>query len=107
MLHRSPETYVAAISPPPRGDLARTVVLTPTEARVLALLATYRTLAAIGDELGIRRSTAKTHVQNIYRKLGAKTRAQAVERAESAGLIRDSRLGAMTAEAFDESRASR
>ena len=58
----------------------------------MELLATYRTLAAIGDVLGIRRSTAKTHVQNIYRKLGANTRAQAVERAQSAGLIRDSRL---------------
>ena len=42
--------------------------------------------------LGLRSSTAKTHVQNIYRKLGANTRAQAVERAESAGSIRDSRL---------------
>ena len=55
----------------------------------MALLATYRTLAAIADELGIRRSTAKTHVQHIYKKLGANTRAQAVEKADSAGLLRE------------------
>jgi DNA-binding CsgD family transcriptional regulator len=33
----------------------RKVHLTPAETRVLTLLATYRTLAAIGDELGIGR----------------------------------------------------
>jgi len=54
---------------------------------VLAQLATYRTLAAIGDELGIGRPTVKTHVQHIYKKLGVNTRAGAVERAESAGWI--------------------
>jgi len=53
----------------------------------LALLATYRTLAAIGEELGIGRPTVKTHVQHIYKKLGANTRAEAVERAESAGWL--------------------
>jgi LuxR family maltose regulon positive regulatory protein len=55
--------------------------------RVLALLPTYRTLAAIGTELGIGRRTVETHVGNIYRKLGATNRAEAVELAESAGLL--------------------
>ena len=64
-----------------------TVCLTPAEARVLALLPTYRTLAAIGDELGIARPTVKTHVQKIYKKLGVNTRAEAVQRAESAGWL--------------------
>lgn len=63
------------------------VSLTPAETRVLALLATYRTLAAIGDELGIGRPTVKTHVQHIYTKLGVGTRAEAVERAELVGLL--------------------
>jgi len=53
----------------------------------LTLLSTYRTLAAIGDELGIGRPTVKTHVQHIYKKLGANTRAGAVKRAESLGWI--------------------
>jgi DNA-binding CsgD family transcriptional regulator len=67
----------------PRG----TVSLTPAETRVLHLLPTYRTLAAIGTQLGIGRPTVKTHVENIYKKLGAATRAEAVMRAESAGLL--------------------
>jgi LuxR family transcriptional regulator, maltose regulon positive regulatory protein len=64
-----------------------TVSLTPAETRVLALLATYRTLAAIGTQLGIGRPTVKTHVANIYKKLGATRRADAVQLAESAGLL--------------------
>ncbi len=62
-----------------------TVSLTPAETRVLTLLATYRTLAAIGQELDIGRPTVKTHVP-LY-KLRANTRAGAVKRAERAGWI--------------------
>ena len=47
----------------------------------------YRTLAAIGTQLGIGRPTVKTHVENIYKKLGASTRAEAVELAETGGLL--------------------
>ncbi|HUO71736.1 MAG TPA: helix-turn-helix transcriptional regulator [Solirubrobacteraceae bacterium] len=63
------------------------VSLTSAEARVLSLLPTYRTLAAIGTELGIGRPTVKTHVENIYKKLGATNRAEAVQLAESANLL--------------------
>ncbi|HTP23523.1 MAG TPA: helix-turn-helix transcriptional regulator [Solirubrobacteraceae bacterium] len=71
------------------------VSLTPAESRVLSLLPTYRTLFAIGAELGIGRPTVKTHVENIYKKLGATNRAEAVKLAESAGLLAPSvtRLG--------------
>ena len=65
----------------------KTASLTPAETRVLALLPTYRTLAAIGTQLGVGRPTVKTHVENIYKKLGATTRAEAVTRAERAGLL--------------------
>jgi DNA-binding CsgD family transcriptional regulator len=67
------------------------VRLTPTEARVLALLPTYRTLAAIGTELGVGRPTVKTHVENIYKKLGATKRAEAILLAEDAGLLHGER----------------
>jgi LuxR family transcriptional regulator, maltose regulon positive regulatory protein len=63
------------------------VYLTPAEVRVLSLLPTYRTLAAIGSQLGIGRPTVKTHVESIYRKLGATNRAEAVNLAETAGLL--------------------
>lgn len=75
----------------PRASRSRAsrpaVHLTPTEAAVLTLLETHRTLAAIGDRLGISRPTVKTHVQHIYEKLGATNRAEAVDLAESAGLL--------------------
>ena len=67
------------------------VHLTPTETAVLALLPTHLTLAAIGDRLGIGRPTVKTHIQHIYRKLGATNRAEAVQSAESADLLPGSR----------------
>ena len=69
------------------------VHLTPTETAVLNLLPTHQTLARIGDHLGISRPTVKTHVQHIYKKLGATNRAEAVESAESAGLLPTSRKG--------------
>jgi DNA-binding CsgD family transcriptional regulator len=64
-----------------------TASLTPAETRVLALLPTYRTLAAIGTELGIGRPTVKTHVENIYKKLGATSRGEAVTLADRVGLL--------------------
>jgi LuxR family maltose regulon positive regulatory protein len=64
-----------------------TLSLTPAETRVLALLASYRTLAAIGTQLGIGRPTVKTHVENIYKKLGVTKRAEAVTLAEGTGLL--------------------
>ena len=64
-----------------------TVSLTPAETRILYLLPTYRTLAAIGSQLGIGRPTVKTHTEHIYKKLGASNRADAVTRAEHEGLL--------------------
>lgn len=61
---------------------------TPAEKRILPLLATYMTLGGIADLLGVRRSTVKTHVVGIYKKLGATNRTQAVERAEQRGLLK-------------------
>ncbi len=69
------------------NEARKALSLTPAQTRVLALLPTYRTLAAVGSELGIGRPTVKTHVENIYKKLGATNRAEAMELAESAGLL--------------------
>jgi DNA-binding CsgD family transcriptional regulator len=63
------------------------VRLTPAETNVLALLPTHLSLDSIGERLGCRRSTVKTHVAHVYEKLGANTRGQAVERAREAGLL--------------------
>lgn len=43
--------------------------LTPRESEVLVLLAYGRTLAIIARDLQIAKGTARTHIENIYRKL--------------------------------------
>ena len=90
--NRPPATYrdstiTSQPKPPNKNKSPKTVSLTPAETRVLTLLTTYQTLAGIGSQLGIARPTVKTHVQNIYKKLGATKRAEAVNLAESAGLL--------------------
>ena len=92
--NRPPATYrdstiTSQPKPPNKNKSRKTVSLTPAETRVLTLLTTYQTLAGIGSQLGIARPTVKTHVQNIYKKLGATKRAEAVKLAESAGLLPD------------------
>ena len=60
---------------------------TAAELLVLRLLPTDLTLRQIGDELYLSHNTVKTHARNLYRKLGAGSRADAVRRAAEAGLI--------------------
>ena len=84
MRNRPSATYlgrtITSQPKPPNKDKSRqTVSLTPAETRVLTLLTTYQTLAGIGGQLGIARATVKTHVQKIYKKLGATKRAEAVK----------------------------
>jgi DNA-binding CsgD family transcriptional regulator len=53
-------------------------VLTPREREVFQLLARGSTAPEIADELVLAPATVRTHVQNGMRRLGAKTRIQAV-----------------------------
>lgn len=69
------------------GAAVDRIALTPKEADVLRLLPTHLTIDGIGRELGMQRSTAKSHVAHLYRKLGAGSRSQAVDRARAARLI--------------------
>jgi DNA-binding CsgD family transcriptional regulator len=59
---------------------ARTL-LTPREAQVLDAIADGLTNKAIARRLGISLHTVKFHVESVFRKLGAGTRAEAVARA--------------------------
>ena len=61
--------------------------LTAAELRVLELLPTHLSLALIGETLHISRSTVKSHVRSIYRKLDVTKRASAVARARRHGLL--------------------
>jgi DNA-binding NarL/FixJ family response regulator len=55
--------------------------LSERELEVLALLASGRTNAEIARDLYVALGTVKSHVNNIYRKLGAANRAEAAARA--------------------------
>ena len=57
---------------------AKDFELTPRELEVLTLLPTGATANAIGALLFLTEATVKTHLANIYRKLAANNRAQAV-----------------------------
>jgi LuxR family transcriptional regulator, maltose regulon positive regulatory protein len=61
--------------------------LSEREMEVLVLIAAGKSNPEIARELFIVLSTVKTHVQNIYRKLGARNRAQAVSRARELNLL--------------------
>lgn len=61
--------------------------LSPREREVLELLVDGLAISQIARRLYISESTAKTHVANIYEKLGAGNRAQAVMAAVRLGLV--------------------
>lgn len=62
--------------------------LSERELEVLALLASGRTNAEIARDLFVAAGTVKSHVNNIYRKLGARNRAEALEKARELNLPR-------------------
>ena len=62
--------------------------LSERELEVLALLASGRTNAEIAKDLFVALGTVKSHVNNIYRKLGAANRAEAVTQARKMNLLR-------------------
>jgi DNA-binding NarL/FixJ family response regulator len=61
--------------------------LSRREREVLGLLADGLGVAAIAKALFISESTTKTHISNLYEKLGAANRAQALMTAMRSGLI--------------------
>ena len=61
--------------------------LTPRELRLLHFLPTHLSYAEIGERLFISVNTVKTNLKTLYRKLGATTRAEAVDLAAKAGLL--------------------
>jgi ATP/maltotriose-dependent transcriptional regulator MalT len=61
--------------------------LSGRELAVLRLLPTQLSQREIGSELYISLNTVKTHTKNILRKLDARSRTEAVERARELGLL--------------------
>lgn len=61
--------------------------LTIAELRILRFLPSHRSFREIAERLDVSVNTVKTQVHAIYRKLGATSRSEAVQRASSAGLL--------------------
>jgi LuxR family transcriptional regulator, maltose regulon positive regulatory protein len=64
--------------------------LTGAELRLLPYLATHLTFPEIGTRLFLSRNTVKTEAVSIYRKLGASSRSEAIERAIEVGFLESS-----------------
>src|SRR5260370_21967475 len=74
--------------PAPPSELARHCELpTQGETRVPRYLPSDLSAREIADELYLSMNTVKTHQRHLYRKLGARTRTQAVERARAISLL--------------------
>jgi DNA-binding CsgD family transcriptional regulator len=61
--------------------------LSEREREVLAVLASGRTTSEAARDLFVSVGTIKSHAANIYRKLGARNRAEAIARARELGLL--------------------
>jgi LuxR family maltose regulon positive regulatory protein len=74
-------------APASRGPRSPLEPLSNAETRVLRYLPTHLSAPEIAGELSVSTSTVKTHLRNLYVKLGAHSRAEAVEFARALGLL--------------------
>jgi DNA-binding CsgD family transcriptional regulator len=72
---------------PPSGASSAGPQLSPREREVLVLVARGFTSPAIAKRLGLTTATVRTHVEHVRKKLGVRTRSQAVARALALGQI--------------------
>ena len=77
----------ARLASPTGGPQPLREPLTDSELRVLRYLPTNLSAPEIASELSISWNTVKTHMRNLYTKLGTHRRAEAVERARALGLL--------------------
>ena len=61
--------------------------LSKSELRVLRYLPTHLSAPEIAGELYVSPTTVKTHLRNLYAKLGVHSRTDAVEAARALGLL--------------------
>ena len=73
--------------PPGAGPRPPLDPLSKSEIRVLRYLPTHLSAPEIASELSVSTSTVKTHLRNLYAKLNAHSRAEAVEAARALGLL--------------------
>jgi LuxR family maltose regulon positive regulatory protein len=74
-------------APPSPGPQPPLEPLSGSEIRVLRYLPTHLSAPEIASELSVSTSTVKTHLRNLYAKLGVHSRTEAVESARARGLL--------------------
>ena len=79
LIVRSPEVTDIGFGSMPESDIV--ALLTPRELEVLSAIADGDTNKTIARRLGISLHTVKFHVESVFRKLGARTRTEAVAKA--------------------------
>jgi DNA-binding CsgD family transcriptional regulator len=79
LIVRSPNATDVGFGPVPESD--GRALLTPRELEVLAAIAEGMTNKAIARRLDISLHTVKFHIESVFRKLGARTRTEAVAKA--------------------------
>jgi DNA-binding NarL/FixJ family response regulator len=72
-------------------EVRRPGALTAREVAAIRALAPGKANKQLADILGVTESTFKSHLRAIYKKLGVRTRVQAVGRARQLGLLEVSR----------------
>lgn len=80
---------VSAAGPAGPGAPGADHTLSDRELEVLAAVADGLRNKEIADELGITERTVKAHLASIFNKLGATSRAEAIARAMSAGILNE------------------
>jgi len=83
----APSVQAGLVSELRARELGERTELTPRELEVLRLVAEGLTSPQIAERLQIRSSTVKTHVQNLFEKLGVSDRAAAVAAGMRRGLV--------------------
>jgi len=90
------DRLMAAFSQPASAEKPRPVTmlepLSERELDILRLIATGRTNKEIADILVIAVSTVKSHINNLYGKLGTQRRTQAISIARDLGLLEEINL---------------
>jgi len=87
LLHPAPGLGGSTPALPPAGPRPLLDPLSGSEIRVLRYLPTHLPAPEIAGELSVSTSTVKTHLRNLYAKLGVHSRAEAVESARTLGLL--------------------
>lgn len=86
---KHPAPHDGPPAPPfrPKEEVLEKLGITPREFEVLELIAQGLTNQEIADRLYVSLNTVKTHTSNVFSKLDAQRRTQAIQKAKALGLL--------------------